>query len=405
LADARGYVCALAGRRDYYQLPVALAEGGILDALVTDAYYGQIPGSIARLLPQPIVEKLGFRSDARIPGDRVECVWSVAFESKLRRRLGCADWKTFARLDGKLSLHAARQARRRRSNLLLYHPYAWEAFTARYDHAPKKVMFQFHPHPALERRILSEDREKTLVHYSYEEEAGHDVSVKVKQRTWDCWRHADLILCASAFTKISLLEAGADAARCVVVPYGIDLPSCSEGLSAPKAFQALYVGSGTQRKGLHHLLLAWRRATLPPESRLTVVCRFIDPGLEELLHGTSGVELLRGVSGGALQQLFRRSSLLAMPSLVEGFGQVYLEALAQGCPVLGSPNTCLPDIGPSPAIFLNPVGAIDELSVRLEKLALGLPGRNDIRIEARACAERWPWAQFRTGVRAAVGAA
>ena len=34
-----------------------------------------------------------------------------------------------------------------------------------------------------------------------------------------------------------------------------------------------------------------------------------------------------------------------MPSLVEGFGQVYLEALAEGTPILGTKNTALPDLG------------------------------------------------------------
>jgi hypothetical protein len=29
---------------------------------------------------------------------------------------------------------------------------------------------------------------------------------------------------------------------------------------------------------------------------------------------------------------------------VEGFGQVYLEALARGCPVVGTPHTALPDL-------------------------------------------------------------
>ena len=48
-------------------------------------------------------------------------------------------------------------------------------------------------------------------------------------------------------------------------------------------FRALFVGSGVQRKGLHHLLHAWHRARLPADSELTLVCRNLDPGLEELV--------------------------------------------------------------------------------------------------------------------------
>src|SRR5262249_7784157 len=149
-------------------------------------------------------------------------------------------------------------------------PYAWEAFIAWYSHTPRKVLFQYHPHPDMERRILLEDSAKYhFFRYSFEEEAGDQVSDVLKRRNRECWRHADLILCASAFTNRSLLEAGANPSICEIVPYGIDLPDEPAEQSGSGSFQALFVGSGTQRKGLHHLLLAWQKAALHPDSRLT----------------------------------------------------------------------------------------------------------------------------------------
>jgi glycosyltransferase involved in cell wall biosynthesis len=316
-------------------------------------------------------------------------------ERQVRRAAGYFDWQIFAILDRKLSLAAADRARRSRSNLLLYNPYAWEAFTSRYVHAPRRVLFQFHPHPDFERRILLNDSARyRFFNYSYEDEMGSRVDDGVKQRTRDCWRHADLILCASEFTRRSLIEAGADPAKCHIVYYGIDLPQADDAL-APASFHVSFVGSGTQRKGLHHLILAWQKAALSKGSRLTVVCRWIDPGLEQLVLKSPGVQLVRGLSGVELRRLFASSALLAMPSLVEGFGQIYLEALAEGCPVLGTPNTCLPDIGPSPAISIVEPGAIDQLIAKLEVLSSVLPGNREIRTHARACAARWPWIRFR----------
>jgi glycosyltransferase involved in cell wall biosynthesis len=402
--DNVGYVCALNGRRDYYQLPLALAEGGILDRFVTDAYLRNFPQIVTQALPPAFKEKLRARREPGIPDDRVVSIWSVAVEQQLWRRFGRPDWKIFARLDRRISMAAARRAKKGRSNLFLYHPYAWEAFRAKYRHDPRKILFQFHPHADLERRILAGDGQKDLCRYSYEEEAGEHGGAGLKRRTNDSWRYADLIFCASAFTKRSLVEAGADAGRCLIVPYGIDLPEPDNDIGAPEAFRVLFVGSGIQRKGLHYLLLAWRKAVLPPNSRLTVVCRSIDRGLNQLLRSVNNVELVRGVSHNTLQQLFRTSCVMAMPSLVEGFGQVYLEALAQGCPVLGTANTCLPDIGPSPAIYLVSAAAIDQLVAQLEKLSLVLPGNHAVRTEARACAARWPWMQFRAAVRSALNA-
>jgi glycosyltransferase involved in cell wall biosynthesis len=42
--------------------------------------------------------------------------------------------------------------------------------------------------------------------------------------------------------------------------------------------------------------------------------------------------------------VFAASDIFIMPSLVEGFGLVYVEALAQGCHVIGTANTGLPDL-------------------------------------------------------------
>jgi glycosyltransferase involved in cell wall biosynthesis len=343
------------------------------------------------------------RFESAIPIDRVRCLWGSVLERQARRCFGFSDWEIFARLDRELSLAAAGRARQTRSDLFLYHPYAWDAFTARYAHTPRKILFQFHPHSDLERRILREDSARHgIFRCSFEEEMGDSVSEAVKIRTGDSWRHADLILCASEFTKRSLLEAGADPSQCEIVSYGIDLPDSWDERETPNSFHVLFIGSGIRRKGLHHLLLAWQRAVLPPDSHLTLVCRSIDSGVEALAHSIPRVDVVRGLSGDVLQRLYRRSTLLAMPSLVEGFGQVYLEALAQGCPVLGTANTGLPDIGPSRAIFLVAPGAIDQLTAELEMLSRSLPGNSLVRREARACAARWPWAQFRTAIRGAV---
>jgi glycosyltransferase involved in cell wall biosynthesis len=167
----------------------------------------------------------------------------------------------------------------------------------------------------------------------------------------------------------------------------------------PSEFRVIFVGSGGQRKGLHHLLLAWQRADLPADSKLTLVCRAIDRGIERMAETTSGVELVRGLSQDSLNSLYASSSLFVMPSLVEGFGQVFLEALIHGCPVLGTPNTGLPDLGSeSDGIFLCSAGRIDELAAALGRLARVVVGNPTIRQAARRCAGKFTWPAFRAGI-------
>jgi glycosyltransferase involved in cell wall biosynthesis len=115
------------------------------------------------------------------------------------------------------------------------------------------------------------------------------------------------------------------------------------------------------------------------------------------------VHVIYGVGSNQLNELFSNSTLFAMPSLVEGFGQVYLEALAHGCPVLGTPNTGLPDLcDDNGAIWQVEPGQIDALVSTLETLSRILPGDLSIRRRAQACAVSFPWKHFRAGIRSAL---
>lgn len=395
----RQYVCAFRGRRDNYQVPVALAECGLLDRLITDIYTTETLRELSHFLPKIWAAKIAFRSIAELSPKRVTCLWKTAVLEQIRHKLGFSKAKTFALLDQDFSRKAAVRAKKTESNLLLYTPYAWEAFRENYMYSPRKVLFQYHPHGKVERRILAEDvRRFPCVQHSYAEETGRYLSPQLQSRVDDCWRYADLILCASSFTRDSLVEVGADSKLCAIIPYGVDVPDLPK-MQLEGNFQALFVGSGIQRKGLHHLLYAWQQARLPEGSQLTLVCRNLDPGIEQLISETKQIRLLRGVDTTTLSQLYTTSTLFVMPSLVEGFGQVFLEALSYGCPILGTPNTCLPDLGTqADGVFITPAGDVDQLAEHLEDLAVKLPGQPELRNKARACASRFSWRQFRSSL-------
>lgn len=397
---AESYVCAFRGRRDGYQVPLALAEASRLDQFITDFYAIPRIRQLAKFGPSYLRSKAEFRVEAGIPHERVRCLWGTTVYEHLRHRLGCARAITFMKLDRKYSQVAAQRAAQQRSDLLLYSPYAWEAFLTRYRHTPRRVLFQYHPHTEMESRLLAEDSVRFPgIGESFSHNRQRPLPESLVRRERDCWQHADLILCASAFTRRSLLEAGADGDKCCVVPYGIDVPDQAPQQPGEFAFHAVLVGSGSQRKGLHHLLHAWQNANLPKGSRLTLVCRKLDRGIEHLISETKQVSLLRGLSQAALNDLYSQCDLFVMPSLVEGFGQVYLEALAQGCPVLGTENTCLPDLGnESDGIFLVEPGNVEQLTAKLEDLSVCLPGNEAISAAARTCACRFSWSSFRQGI-------
>ncbi|MCP9493195.1 MAG: glycosyltransferase family 4 protein [Pyrinomonadaceae bacterium MAG19_C2-C3] len=397
------YVCAFRGRRDAYQVPLALAEAGHLDQFITDFYLTAQGRKLAALMPSHLKKKMFVRFQLGIPDDKINNLFGTTFLEHARHRLGYSPATTLAKLDRRFAYAAARRARESRANLFLYTPYAYEAFVASYRHTPRKILFEFHPHADYQHRLLTEDVEKfSYIKHSYIEETGANLPEPLVRRVRDCWKHADLIVCASSFTKHTLVAAGADPRICEVVPYGIEVSRVKNNLDrqSSEEFKALFVGWGAQRKGLHHLLKAWGQAKLPKNSSLTLVCRYVDPGLMPIIRQTPNVNLIVGTSIEELHKLYNSSTLFVLPSLVEGFGQVYLEALSHGCPVLGTAHTCLPDIGTeNDGVFLTKVGDIEALANRLEELS-GLTVRNnELRQKARVCAASHSWSDFRAQIK------
>jgi glycosyltransferase involved in cell wall biosynthesis len=325
-------------------------------------------------------------------------LWRTELYEQLGRRLDCPSHAYWKRISLAISKEAARIANRYRASLLLYEPYADYAFRSEYrHHTPKKVLFHFHPHPLIEREIYAQDRVRHPISGNWlVSDAG---GLREPSGSEQVWKYADRILCASSFCKRSLVHAGADETRISVIPYGVDCVKEIPSRPPKSGFHAVFVGSGIQRKGLHTLLDAWRAATLPKGSKLTIIARTIDPLMEGSAARTPNVQISRGVTCKDLISTYRASDLLVVPSLVEGFGQVYLEALSQGCPVLGTPNTAVPDLGTeADGVFCVPASNVHSLVEMLERLSGELVGNLRIRERALINAKQFTWAKFRAGV-------
>jgi len=398
------YICAFRGRRDNYQVPLALQEAKRLRLFITDAYAPAWIEKYSVIGSQRLTEKMLSRREASLDDQNVRCLWGTTVLERFRHLAGYPRVETYALLDRNYSLAAAAQARKTRANLFLYSPYAWEAFSASYGHTPNKILFQYHPHWAVEASVLEKDaREFSDLHPSIGAGGAESIaSIKsdARARSDDSWKLADHVACASQFTRATLLEAGAKNERISVVPYGVTLPRESDEVERDQVFHVLFVGSGIQRKGLHHLLLAWERARLPAGSVLTLVCRILEPAFVSLIACARNVRLMREVTYAQLAHLYSSATLFAMPSLIEGFGQVYLEALSYGLPVLGTRNTCVPDLGGEiDGVYCNNAGDLDALIDTLERLSKILPGKRDVNRRARLCAAQFSWARFRAGIR------
>jgi glycosyltransferase involved in cell wall biosynthesis len=102
--------------------------------------------------------------------------------------------------------------------------------------------------------------------------------------------------------------------------------------------ELLYVGSFTQRKGLHYLLPAFAEFISEyPDATLHLVGdeenQYLTENLTEATQ--SNVRIHGWVSENRLHKLYERADVFVFPSIYEGLGTVLLEALQHGLPIVG----------------------------------------------------------------------
>jgi glycosyltransferase involved in cell wall biosynthesis len=223
---------------------------------------------------------------------------------------------------------------------------------------------------------------------------------------------ADLIIVASTFTRNSLIENAIDPKRIVVVPYGTDDGRFDHGYfkgepPPPKrkrtgSLRVIFVGQMGQRKGVRDLLSAcdlfgWNRC------ELRICGRGFDLDPAALRIGSQSITIRRNLSNDDLAQEYRSADVMVLPSVLEGFGLVLLEAISFGVPVIATTNSGAPDIIQNEREgFIVPIRSPEAIASYLD-LLWREPERRTRMSEAALCTSATlTWAQFRRGVSGAV---
>jgi glycosyltransferase involved in cell wall biosynthesis len=396
------YVVAFNRDRDFYQLPGALADAGKLEALVTDVYQPDFleGGRLSHMLG------LAHRHSDKVPSSRVKWSPEALWLQMVTLRMAKSERERsqiFNRLDANLSRIAGRLALRSSASLFLYSGYALEAFDMVKETGLPRLLFVYHPQGGYVRRILEEDFSRHPEVAASHQRHLDEIAMNEGERVAEEIGLATGIACASSFTARSVRACmGSKNVEPAVIPYGCfpqvsRNPGRSFKASRP---QVLFVGQGTQRKGLHHLIKVWGEG-FHRIADLTLVLNQVDPGITKVVDALpSRPRLLEGLSRAALTAEFECADVFVLPSLVEGFGLVYLEALAAGCHVIGTHNTGLPDLNlPDQAATITSAGDLDALKHALEAAINQAAAGNLDREAIRACSTTKSWAKFREGIR------
>ena len=155
-------------------------------------------------------------------------------------------------------------------------------------------------------------------------------------------REAAGFVCVSAAVAEIAAARGVPAGKLTVLPIGVEIPDQQPPAHQPTAH--LFAGRFVEKKGILVLADAVRRlrAQGDPTPLVCVGDGTLRPLLEALARETPGVTLTGWLPPEAVRARMQESVSLLVPSIVasdgdaEGLPSVIPEAMAQGCPVIGS---------------------------------------------------------------------
>jgi glycosyltransferase involved in cell wall biosynthesis len=168
-------------------------------------------------------------------------------------------------------------------------------------------------------------------------------------------RAADRVVTVSEASAADLRELLGRSAH--VVPNGVEpADPLRRGPAGARPF-VLTGGNRMPHKNFERLLQAW--ALIPPAERplLVVTGSHGDDPLRPLvarLGLKADVDLRGWLDADELAELYDRAAAYVFPTLFEGFGLPVLEAMARGCPVVGSDLPVLREVGGDDMAYVDP---------------------------------------------------
>jgi glycosyltransferase involved in cell wall biosynthesis len=153
------------------------------------------------------------------------------------------------------------------------------------------------------------------------------------------YKLATRLLCPSEFVVKTFLDKGFRREQLVRHIYGYDekvyYPS-SEPRDPKRGLTMLFVGVCAVRKGVHYALEAWLKSPASKDGTFLIAGEFLPAYQEKLAPMLAHPSVKVLGHRNDVPELVRKSDILVLPSIEEGFGLVITEAMGSGCVPLAS---------------------------------------------------------------------
>jgi len=153
------------------------------------------------------------------------------------------------------------------------------------------------------------------------------------------YRVADRLACPCDFVVKTFLDKGFPKEKLARHIYGVDAKKYHPGneLRDPKrGLTMVFVGVCAVRKGVHFALEAWLKSPASKDGTFLIAGEFLPAYAEKLASMLKHPSVHVLVHRNDVADLMRKSDIMILPSIEEGFGLVVSEAMASGCVPLAS---------------------------------------------------------------------
>lgn len=184
------------------------------------------------------------------------------------------------------------------------------------------------------------------------------------------YKLATRLLCPSEFVVKTFLEKGFKKEQLVRHIYGYDekvyYPG-SEPRTRKRGLTMLFVGVCAVRKGVHFALEAWLKSPASKEGTFLIAGEFLPAYQEKLARMLAHPSVKVLGHRNDVPELVRKSDILVLPSIEEGFGLVITEAIGSGCVPLAS-EACTEICDHMKTGLMHRIGDVEQLTQHIALL-------------------------------------
>lgn len=153
------------------------------------------------------------------------------------------------------------------------------------------------------------------------------------------WAAADLVLVNSRWSKQALIAQGVPAKKLVVTPVAFEPSSpvvVKRRNDGDEPLAVLWLGTVNLRKGIQYLIAAAQ--TLANENVRFIVAGPLAISEDALKTAPANMTFLGQVNRADAEDCYRNADVFVLPTISDGFAITQIEAMAQGLPVITTPN-------------------------------------------------------------------